>query len=221
MRGFRKPSPGSRHADMLLTRIDSKKIDPKALETAVAVLRRGGVLVYPTETAYALGCDAKNAAAIKKIFAIKKRDARKPLPLIAASPTMARQYAVLDRYASMLADAFWPGPLTLVAPLVPGTKGTGEVAVRVSSAPWARALSAGLGRPVVSTSANLSGAKTRYNVSSVLYDLGALPDMILDTGVLKLTPPSTIVRAQGGVVAILREGPISEDDLHRALMKRL
>lgn len=206
---------------MLIARIDRKKIDATLLEKAVAVLKRGGLVVYPTETAYALGCDPQNASAMKKIFLIKKRAATKPLPLVVASARMARRYAVLDRYASMLADAFWPGPLTLVAPMVPGTKGTGEVAVRVSSAPWARALSAGLGRPVVSTSANRSGAKTRYNVSSVLHDLGALPDMILDAGVLKSTPPSTIVRAQGGIVAILREGPVSEDDMHRALMKRL
>ncbi|WKZ28945.1 MAG: L-threonylcarbamoyladenylate synthase [Patescibacteria group bacterium] len=206
---------------MLLVRIDSKKPDAATLKKAIAVLKRGGLVVYPTETAYALGCDPKNAKAMKKIFLVKKRAAVKPLPLIAASPAMARRAAVLDRYASMLADAFWPGPLTLVAPRVTGTKGTGEIAVRVSSAPWAQALSAGLGRPVVSTSANLSGAKTRYDVPSVLRDLGTLPDMLLDAGTLKSAPPSTIVRAHGGLVAILRAGPISEDDLHRALMKRL
>ncbi len=206
---------------MWIAKIDPKKPDAATLHKAIAVLKRGGAVVYPTETAYALGCDPKNATAMKKIFLTKKRAASKPLPLIAASLAMARRFAVLDRYAAMLANAFWPGPLTLVAPVVPGTKGAGEIAVRVSSNPWAEALSVGLGRPIISTSANLSGRKTRYDIAAVLRDLGAFPDMVLDAGVLKSTPPSTIVRAQGGIVAILREGPISEDDLHRALMRRL
>lgn len=218
MRGFRKPSPGSRHADMLLTRIDSKKIDPKALETAVAVLRRGGVLVYPTETAYALGCDSENHAAVKKLFTLKKRAASKPLPLIVATPKMARAFCALDRYSRMVSDAFWPGPLTLVAPAV---KGKGSIALRVSSAPWPTALSGALGKPIISTSANISGRKTQYAIASVLRDIGTSPDMVLDAGVLKTTRPSTVVRAHGGFVEILREGPVSEDDLHRALMKRL
>ncbi|MFA5854652.1 MAG: L-threonylcarbamoyladenylate synthase [Patescibacteria group bacterium] len=206
---------------MWIAKIDLKKPDAATLEKASAALRQGGIIVYPTETAYALGCDPRNPVALKKIFSIKNRDASKSLPLIAASITMARKFAVLDRYASMLADAFWPGPLTLVAPRVPGTKGTGEIALRVSPAPWAKALSLAIGKPIVSTSANLSGRKTRYDVASVLRDLGSLPDMVLDAGVLKAAPPSTIVRAQGGFVEILREGSISEDDLHRALMKRL
>ncbi len=203
---------------MLIIKIDPKKTDAETLAKAVAVLKQGGLVVYPTETAYAFGCDPKNVRAVRKLFTIKKRDASKSLPMIAASVLMARQSVVLDRYASMLANAFWPGPLTLVAP---ATKGSNEIALRVSSAPWARSLSAALGRPIISTSANLSGRKTHYDISSVLRDLGTFPDVVLDAGHLKPTRPSTIVRAHGGLVAILREGPISEDDLHRELMKRL
>ncbi len=203
---------------MLLIRINSKNIDRAALGTAVAALKRGGLVVYPTETAYALGCDPENRAAVKKLFTLKKRDASKPLPLIAASPKMARAFCALDRYSRMISDAFWPGPLTLVAP---DFRGKGTIALRVSSAPWPTALSAALGRPIVSTSANISGRKTRYDVASILHDLGASPDVVLDAGVLKTTRPSTVVRARGGLVEILREGPVSEEDLHRELMKRL
>lgn len=206
---------------MLLTRINSKKIDRGALQNAVAVLKRGGLVVYPTETAYALGCDARNQSAIRKILSVKRRDAKKSLPLIAASAKMARRFVTLDRYALMLADAFWPGPLTLVAPRISGSKETDTTALRVSPAPWAKALSLAINGPIVSTSANLSGEQARYDAASVLRDLGALPDLVLDAGPLKGTRPSTIVRAHGGFVEILREGPISEDDLHRALMKRL
>ena len=203
---------------MLLIKIDPKKIDPVTLEKAVAVLKRGGIVVYPTETAYALGCDSENRAALKKLFSIKKRDASKPLPLIAATSKMARAFCALDRYSRMLSDAFWPGPLTLVAPAL---RGKGSIALRVSSAPWPIALSRALGKPIVSTSANISGRKTRYDVASVLRDIGTSPDIVLDAGVLKTIRPSTVVRAHGGFVEILREGSISEDDLHRALMKRL
>ena len=203
---------------MLLARIDSKKIDTSTLKKAVAILKHGGLVVYPTETAYALGCDPENAGAMKKLFSLKKRDASKPLPMIAASLSMARRFVKLDRYASMLANAFWPGPLTLVAPAMKEKK---WLAVRVSPAPWAQALSLGLGTPIISTSANLSGHKTPYDAAAILRDLGAFPDVVLDAGVLKTVLPSTIVRAEGGVMQLLRQGAITEEDIHRELMKRL
>lgn len=210
---------------MLIIRIDPKTPDAAALKQAVAVLKSGGLVVYPTETAYALGCDPKNAKAVKRLFSVKERDAAKPLPMIAASAAMAKRFLKLDRYASALAAAFWPGPLTLVAPsaarLASGVASRkGESAIRVSPHA-AAALSKALGRPVVSTSANRSGRKTAYDVLSVLADLGTLPDLVLDAGTLKKAPVSTLVRPAGGVVEILREGAVTEDDLHRALMKTL
>lgn len=211
---------------MLLSRIDPQHPDAATLKKAVGVLKRGGLVVYPTETAYALGCDPQNTSAVKKLFALKKRDASKPLPLIAATPTMARRFVRLDRYASMLVSAFWPGPLTLVAAkrrvLAPGVASrAGEYAVRVSAHPVALALAKALGRPIVSTSANLSGREAPYAVPDVLCDLGPRVDQVIDAGRLPTRPPSTVVRAQDGIVLILREGTITEDDLHAALMKRL
>jgi L-threonylcarbamoyladenylate synthase len=211
---------------MLIVRIDPKKPDAAALKEAADVLRSGGLVVYPTETAYALGCDPKSAKAVKRLFSVKKRDASKPLPTIAASAAMAKRFLELDRYARALAAAFWSGPLTLVAPaarrLAPGVASKkGELAVRVSPHPTAAALAAALGRPVVSTSANRSGGKTPYDVPSVLSQLGALPELVLDAGPLKEGPVSTLVRSSGGVMEILREGAVSEDAMHRALMKAL
>ncbi len=211
---------------MRILKIDPKRPDAASLKKAGDVLKRGGLVVYPTETAYALGCDPKNAHAVRKIFTIKKRDVSKPLPLIAASKFQAVKFLRPHIFNRMLADAFWPGPLTLVgvaqrrfASGVASKKK--EIAVRVSPHLVARALSKALGRPVISTSANLSGHMTPYRIDSVLRDLGTLPDLVLDAGRLEHAKPSTLVRAQGGVIAILREGPISEDDLHRELMKRL
>lgn len=211
---------------MRIIRIDPKKPDAAVLKDAAGVLKSGGLVVYPTETAYALGCDPKNPKAVKRLFSVKGRDASKPLPMIAATPAMAKRFLKLDRYAAALASSFWPGPLTLVASaaarLAPGAASKrGDLAVRVSPHPVAAALAKALGRPVVSTSANRSGTATSYDVPSVLAGLGTLPDLVLDAGVLNKAPVSTIVRPSGGVMEILRDGPISEDDLHRALMKSL
>lgn len=211
---------------MLIIRIDPKKPDVAALKSAAEVLASGGLVVYPTETAYALGSDPKNAKAVKRLFSVKRRDASKPLPMIVASTATANRFLKLDRYARTLAAAFWPGALTLVAPssahFAPGVASKrGELAVRVSPHPVAAALSKALGRPVISTSANRSGRTTAYDVPSVLADLGTLPDIILDGGPLKKAPVSTLVRPSGGVMEILRDGAVSEHDLHRALMKSL
>ena len=198
---------------MLILKIDPKRPDAASLKKAASVLKSGGLVVYPTETAYALGCDPKNPKAVRRLFSVKKRDRSKPLPMIAASAAMAGRLLKLDRYGHVLASAFWPGPLTLV--------GGPDAAVRVSPHPVASALSRALGRPIISTSANLSGTSARYDAASVLRDLGALPDLVLDAGPLRPSPVSTVVRARGGVVEILREGAVTEDDLHRALMRRL
>lgn len=211
---------------MLIIRIDAKKPDAAVLAKAAAVLKSGGLVVYPTETAYALGCDPANAKAVKRLFSVKARDASKPLPMIAATVAMAGRFLKLDRYARALASAFWPGALTLVAPtaarLAPGVASRKrELAVRVSPHPVAAELSKALGRPVVSTSANRSGNPTAYDAPAALSQLGSLPDLVLDAGPLKKARVSTLVRPSGGIVEILREGPVSEDDLHRALMKTL
>jgi L-threonylcarbamoyladenylate synthase len=196
---------------MLILRIDPKKPDAAALKKAAAVLKAGGLVVYPTETAYALGCDPKNPKAVKRLFSVKKRDAAKRLPMIAATAAMAMRHLKLDRYGRILARAFWPGPLTIVAP----------VAMRVSPHPVAAALSRALGRPVASTSANRSGQGTAYDVPSILKDLGASPDLVLDAGPLKKAPVSTIVRPGGGIIEVLRAGAVTEEDLHTALMRNL
>jgi L-threonylcarbamoyladenylate synthase len=207
---------------MLLVRVDPRKPAIPAIRKAAAVLKAGGLVVYPTETAYALGCDAADAGAVRKIFAVKRRDASKPLPLIAASMTKISGIAQLSKFERALARAFWPGPLTLVLPFrrrfAPGVASKrGDLALRLSPHPVASALARGLGRPVVSTSANLSGRGTPYRVADVLADLGTLPDLVLDAGALPHTPPSTVVRCGTDRCEILREGPVTAESLRRTL----
>ena len=153
------------------------------LRHAVKILRQGGIIVYPTETAYGLGCDATNRRAAARLFKIKGRDKGKPLPLIVADRKMAERYAKMTPLALRLASTYWPGALTLVLKkqgnketkkqggLAFGVTHRGTVAMRVSAHPVAHALVKGLGRPMVATSANRSGEPACYSVGEVMESL--------------------------------------------------
>ncbi|MBI4434998.1 L-threonylcarbamoyladenylate synthase [Candidatus Uhrbacteria bacterium] len=167
-------------------------IESDLLRDAVRHLHAGGLLIYPTETAYAIGCDATNARAVRAIYRLKGREHGKPLPLIVASRAMAARYAQFTPLARRLAKKYWPGPLTLVltqdiSPPPPQWRGSergrrvlapgiiapnGTIALRTSSHSIARALSRALGRPIVSTSANRSGEPPCYSVGSALQSFG-------------------------------------------------
>lgn len=209
---------------MYITKIDPKKPSKVALKKAVTTLKSGGLVVFPTETAYGLACDAQNASAVRKIFEVKTREAGKPLPLIAGTKAMARKVGFMNAMTKNLSDAFWPGPLTVVIPAVPGLpKGIpnkeGEVAVRVSSDPVASALAKWLGHPIVATSANRSGKGPHYDIPSVIEDLGDMPDVVLDAGKLALRAPSTVVRCGEDECEVLREGPVTLEGLIKALRR--
>src|SRR5579863_3279632 len=133
-----------------------------SLADAIDALRSGELVVYPTETFYGLGADTTSPVALARLFDAKARDPKNPVGLIAADIAMGLSVAaIINPWARRLAEAFWPGPLTIVFParegFAPELVGAAGVAVRVSSHPIARALSSGLGRPITATSANLSG----------------------------------------------------------------
>ena len=128
----------------------------RAVRRAATELRSGAVVAFPTETFYALGADPRSPAAVAEVFRLKGRPGDRRLPWIAASRAQVEAVCVLPELAAALADRCWPGPVTLVLPLRGDRKDT--VAVRVSSHPLARALAAALGHPVISTSANPTGA---------------------------------------------------------------
>jgi L-threonylcarbamoyladenylate synthase len=193
---------------MRIVPIDPKHPDPRYLREAVAVLKRGGLVVYPTETAYALGCDAANLAARRRLCKVKGREREKLLPLIVSSFDMAQKVVSFNAEARRLARKYWPGPLTLRLPDKRQTQHESTTALRVSSNLVARALAARLGRPIVSTSANMSGEPTKYDIPGVIHDIGFKPDFVLDARTLRPTPPSTIVGFDHGLPIILRAGPI-------------
>ena len=200
---------------MLHLKINPRRIDPAVLKRAAAVLRRGGVVVFPTETAYGLAVDPSKSAAIAKIFAIKGRPETKALPLIAATPAAVKKAFVITSAMKKL-SARWPAPLTLVLPRrrgqrLPALLGRRNGAVRVSTSLWARALAQAGGGLITSTSANLSGTPSNYQAAKIIRDFShrpIMPDLLLDAGRLKATPPSTIVAWRKGKMTVLRKGPV-------------
>jgi L-threonylcarbamoyladenylate synthase len=192
--------------------VSAHRAEIAGLEDALAALRSGELVVYPTETFYGLGADPYSAAALERLFAIKGRDPAKPVALIAADSKMAFEIArSVPAIARTLAEAFWPGPLTIVMPARDGFPPQligpgGGVGVRVSPHRVARALSAQLGRPITATSANLSGDPPPVTLAAARKSLGDKVKVLLEGGTLP-----------GGVVRVIRAGAITERELTAAL----
>lgn len=189
---------------------------------AAAVLRAGGLVVYPTETFYGLGALASDGAALERLAAAKLRPEGKPLPLVAADRAQVEQVAVLEGVAARLADRLWPGPLTLVLPARPGlpaaiTAGSGTVGVRVPGSEVARALARMAGGALVSTSANPSGGPPPDRVEALDAALRAQVDHVLDAGPAPGGLPSTVVAVAGEALRLVRAGAVSMEQVTAAL----
>ncbi len=202
--------------------LDPEVPDPTLVADAAKVVRRGGVIAYPTDTVYGLGADPFNTEAVRKIFAIKGREARKPLSLIVADED---QLLGLIREpteaARRLMQAFWPGTLTLVLPLAEGVRipallESRTLAVRVPASALCRSLAALCG-PLTATSANLSGKAEPTSAAEVQQSLGRHLDMIIDGGRSPRALPSTIVDVSVDPPVVLRPGAIAEHQIRKAL----
>jgi L-threonylcarbamoyladenylate synthase len=194
----------------------SSSADPSMLAAAIAALRAGELVIYPTETFYGIAADPESPDALEKIFALKGREVGKPIALIAADTASAFGLArEIPPMAHRLAAAFWPGPLTIVLPARAGLHeavvGPSGVGVRVSSHLIARALAAGLGRPITATSANRSGQAPIADPATVRDVLGTDIEVILEDGVLSGGAPSTVIEIVGRAYRIVRAGAISDD----------
>lgn len=186
------------------------------LAEAVEILRAGGVLIYPTETSYALGCDATNDAAVARVFAIKGRPEGKGTPLILPADIDIREYVQANEQVFRLADKYWPGPLNIIVPrskdsLVSTRCETdGTQSVRRSSHPVAATLAHLLGKPLVATSANKSGAEAIYRTHDALLEFvtGEQPEALFDVGDLPRVPASTTLKVEGDNIDVIRQGSI-------------
>jgi L-threonylcarbamoyladenylate synthase len=196
--------------------------DAADLEDARAILRAGGLVAFPTETVYGLGADAGNPQAVARLYAAKERPSFNPLIAHLPSLPAARGQGLFDASAQALAEAFWPGPLTLVVPASPtGTicdlarAGLDSVALRVPAHPLARELLARLGAPVAAPSANRSGGVSPTRAEHVLADLDGRIDAVLDGGPTEVGLESTIVACISDGPRLLRPGGVPREDIER------
>jgi len=203
------------------------KAGPQAVAAAARCLRDGGLVGFPTETVYGLGADASNAAAIARLYEAKGRPAFNPLIAHVGDLQAAGTIARFDSQARALAQAFWPGPLTLVLPKAENcpvadlaTAGLDTVAVRIPSHSVARALLQAFGGAVVAPSANRSGHVSPTTAAHVLADLDGRIDLIVDGGPVEVGVESTIVGCFDEPV-LLRPGGLPREAIERLLGRRL
>jgi L-threonylcarbamoyladenylate synthase len=210
----------------LVTRL--LKAEPAAIAEAGALLRAGGLVAFPTETVYGLGADATNGEAVAKIYAAKERPQFNPLISHVPDLASAEIYGVFGPDARRLAEAFWPGPLTLVVPAAPGCAisdlaraGLDSVALRAPAHTVAQALLRAAGIPVAAPSANRSGRVSPTHAWHVMGDLDGRIDMVLDGGPTQVGVESTIVACLGDVVRILRPGGLARDRIEGVLGRKV
>lgn len=201
------------------------------MERARRILTEGGLVAFPTETVYGLGARADRPQAVAKIFQAKNRPTFDPLIAHFPSVESARSWARFEERAELLANTFWPGPLTLILPRVHvdgqpripdlATAGLDTVGIRVPSHPLALELLTGLAFPVAAPSANPFGYVSPTTAQHVRDGLGDRVDLILDGGPCSVGVESTIVDLSGPVARLLRPGGLSREALERTLGQKL
>lgn len=189
-----------------------------AIEEAAQVLRRGGLVAFPTETVYGLGSVATNDRAVARIFQAKQRPAHNPLIVHVADRAAATPLAIWTEAGEALAAAFWPGPLTLVlarepsAPISPlVTVGLATIALRAPSAPTAQKLLQATLLPLAAPSANPSGQVSPTTAAHVVAGLGDVVDLVIDGGPCSVGVESTVVDVSGEQVRLLRPGGVPRE----------
>ena len=194
--------------------VDLLRPERAVVARAARVIRAGGVAAVPTDTLYGLAADPFNAAAVKKLFRIKRRPENMPILLLVDSlQRMENLVARTPEGFRSLAARFWPGPLTMILPARPGvpramTAGSGTVAVRLPRSALIRSVVRLARRPLTGTSANLSGRAGGRSADEADRQLGALLDLLLDAGPAKRALPSTIVDLSGRAPRVVRSGAI-------------
>jgi L-threonylcarbamoyladenylate synthase len=209
--------PGSRVTQRL-------SCDAQDIERAAALLCEGGLVAFPTETVYGLGADATSAEAVAGLYAAKERPRFNPLIAHLASLEAAEEQGRFDNAALRLAEAFWPGPLTLVVPAAPtctvsglARAGLDTLALRIPDHAVALALLRGVARPVAAPSANRSGRVSPTEAAHVLRDLDGRIDAVVDGGSARVGLESTVVACLGGETRLLRPGGVPRAEIERVL----
>lgn len=200
---------------MEILRLEEAGIE-RAAKKAAEVLRKGKLVLYPTDTLYGLGADATNPKALARLRELKGREKKKPLSVLVPDHASISRYAHMSETARSLAARFLPGALTLVLPATDRIPAeitlNGAIGIRIPDDPFCRALAQAFGKPITATSANKSGRETPATVEEVICQFG--PDaheiaLAIDSGSRKGNIGSTVVRVAGETSYVLREGAIS------------
>lgn len=204
------------------------KASEKTIKKACGLLKSGELVSFPTETVYGLGADATNGLAIAKIFAAKNRPQFNPLIVHISSQKEAQQYVKMNDLAKILADAFWPGPFTMVLPLLKNnplseliTAGLDTVAVRVPKNTTAHNLLQQFGGPIAAPSANISGQISPTTAQHVASEFGHELQMIIDGGPCEKGIESTIIQVTKDQVILLRPGNITTQDIEKIIHRKV
>ncbi len=193
-----------------IVEVDSQHPQPRHVERAAKELEDGGLIAYPTDTYYGIGCDLASKKGIDRLYALKDRDRRKPFAFLCPDLSDVSNYALVSNFAYRTMKQLTPGPFTFVLEatrLVPQMMQTKQrqVGIRVPQAPLMLAIAAKLGRPIVTTSAMADDGRVLTDAREIKEELGPRLDLILDGGV-QPNEPSTVVSLVGDQIEILRQG---------------
>lgn len=187
---------------------------------AVEVLKSDGVIIFPTETTYGVGCRVGSEKAITRLYEIKKRDSKKPTSIVVRDLSQAREFGVFDQDAEKLARHFWPGPLTLVVAATTKVSklisNQGTIGIRQPSHATLLDILTELGEPILAPSANFAGEPTPTNLASVDSRLKAMVDYVVDESAGG-EKPSTVIDLTKKRPSLLREGPIDMKQIEEVL----
>lgn len=190
--------------------IDPEDIELSKIKIAAEVIKRGGIVGFPTETVYGLAADAFNREAVEKVFVVKKRPQNKPFTVQIKDITYLEQIACdIPAFAYQLVSKFWPGPLTLVL----SAKDGGTIGVRISSNKVAQKLIEQAQTAIVAPSANVSDQAEAKDAQEVFKSFDGLIDLVIDGGPVELGIASTVVDLTVDPYKILREGAITKEDI--------
>jgi len=208
-----------------MLRIDVNQKKEESIQKAVSILKDGGLLIFPCETCYGLGCDATNPKALAKLLDYKKFRGSKPISIAVSGRKMAEKYVEINEMADNLYNNYLPGPITVISmskgELVPPVVSIqGAVGVRYPDYDYLLEVIKAFGKPITSTSANVSYKSAPYNIDQLMKDLPKksldLVDLILDAGTLPQNPPSTVLDTTMNQLSVLRQGKL---EFENALIK--
>ena len=212
-------------------KLPSRKYDRNSLELIVDTLKKGGIILCPTDTSYLIGADAKNELSIKKVYNLKGRDKSKPIHVIVVDLKMAQKYAKFNIPAKKLARSLFPEKISLIlekksnllSSNLTGDKPT--IGIRIPNLKLNTDISKGLGGPYTATSANKSGKPNSYSAEEFLMHLSHeeanLIDLVIDFGKLAKSKPSTIVDCTTAPLKLLRRGPVSKRLIEKTLGSKI